>query len=171
MRKYKHIFDQLGLSESTSSNDLGVNYTLNENDGNDLYEIKIHIANSDHTNEDLEQYAYHIITHGQELLINYLIDDIDELFSIIKSNRELLSALQKGKDSLEKITVYEKQPIKSGNYIGERILLKYGIAVDVSDDGSDPIIETYSYWTEKDRDQAYRELKQEQRNRFGGEES
>jgi len=161
MRKYKHIFDQLGLSESTSSNDLGVNYTLNENDGNDLYEIKIHIANSDHTNEDLEQYAYHIITHGQELLINYLIDDIDELFSIIKSNRELLSALQKGKDSLEKITVYTESPV----------LIKYGIAVDVSDDWSDPIIETYSYWTEKDRDQAYRELKQEQRNRFGGEES
>ena len=50
-------------------------------------------------------------------------------------------------------------------------MLKYGIAVDVSDDWSDPIIETYSYWTEKDRDQAYRELKQEQRNRFGGEES
>ena len=161
MRKYKHIFDQLGLSESTSSNDLGVNYVLNENDGNDLYEIKIHIANSDHTNEDLEQYAYHIITHGQELLINYLIDDIDELFSIIKSNRELLSALQKGKDSLEKITVYTESPV----------LIKYGIAVDVSDDWSDPIIETYSYWTEKDRDQAYRELKQEQRNRFGGEES
>jgi len=161
MRKYKHIFDQLGLSESTSSNDLGVNYTLNENDGNDLYEIKIHIANSDHTNEDLEQYAYHIITHGQELLINYLIDDIDELFSIIKSNRELLSALQKWKDSLEKITVYTESPV----------LIKYGIAVDVSDDWSDPIIETYSYWTEKDRDQAYRELKQEQRNRFGGEES
>ena len=161
MRKYKHIFDQLGLSESTSSNDLGVNYVLNENDGNDLYEIKIHIANSDHTNEDLEQYAYHIITHGQELLINYLIDDIDELFSIIKSIRELLSALQKGKDSLEKITVYTESPV----------LIKYGIAVDVSDDWSDPIIETYSYWTEKDRDQAYRELKQEQRNRFGGEES
>ena len=161
MRKYKHIFDQLGLSESTSSNDLGVNYTLNENDGNDLYEIKIHIANSDHTNEDLEQYAYHIITHGQELLINYLIDDIDELFSIIKSNRELLSALQKGKDSLEKITIYANPPV----------LLKYGIAVDVSDDWSDPIIETYTYDTEQERDQAYRELKQEQRNRFGGEES
>ena len=84
----------LGFQESTSSNDIGINFTLLENNCDDENEIKIHLANSLYTNEDEERFAYHIITYGQELLINYFIDSDDELLSIILSNKELLVNLQ-----------------------------------------------------------------------------
>tara|TARA_R100001079_G_scaffold35717_1_gene18301 strand:- start:1653 stop:1976 length:324 start_codon:yes stop_codon:yes gene_type:complete len=84
----------LGFQESTSNNDIGINFTLLENNCDDENEIKIHLANSLYTNEDEERFAYHIITYGQDLLINYFIYSDDELLSIILSNKELLVKLQ-----------------------------------------------------------------------------
>jgi|TARA_R100000482_G_scaffold93547_1_gene38921 hypothetical protein len=85
--------EELGFTESTSSNDLGINFVLIENNCDDYNEIKVHLANSLTDDGENEEFDYHCITYGQDLLINYCLDN-DELLSVLKSNRDLLVDLQ-----------------------------------------------------------------------------
>ena len=85
--------EALGFTESTSSNDLGINFVLIEHNYDDYNEIKIHLANSLNDDGENEKFDYHCITYGQDLLINYCLNN-DELLSVLKSNRDLLVNLQ-----------------------------------------------------------------------------
>ena len=142
--------EALGFTESTSSNDLGINFVLIEHNYDDYNEIKIHLANSLNDDGENEEFNYHCITYGQDLLINYCLDN-DELLSILKSNRDLLVDLQltNKKDLLIKLPKSSKG---------------FGLSYDVSDDWSEPNIETVYFKSEDKRNSIYNELEEEIHN-------
>jgi len=146
--------EALGFTESTSSNDLGINFVLIEHNCDDYNEIKVHLANSLNDDGDNEEFDYHCITYGQDLLINYCLDN-DELLSVLKSNRELLVDLQltNKKDLLIKLPKSSKG---------------YGLSYDVSDDWSKPNIETVYFKSEDKRNSIYNELELELNDKYNG---
>lgn len=147
--------EELGFTESTSSNDLGINFVLIEHNYDDYNEIKVHLANSFNDDGENEEFDYHCITYGQDLLINYCLDN-DELLSVLKSNRELLVDLQltNKKDLLIKLPKSSKG---------------FGLSYDVSDDWSEPNIETIYFTSEDKRDKYYNELELELNEKFKGD--
>ena len=146
--------EALGFTESTSSNDLGINFVLIEHNCDDYNEIKVHLANSFNDDGENEEFDYHCITYGQDLLINYCLDN-DELLSVLKSNRELLVDLQltNKKDLLIKLPKSSKG---------------YGLSYDVSDDWSKPNIETVYFKSEDKRNSIYNELELELNDKYNG---
>jgi len=146
--------EALGFTESTSSNDLGINFVLIEHNYDDYNEIKVHLANSFNDDGENEEFDYHCITYGQDLLINYCLDN-DELLSVLKSNRDLLVDLQltNKKDLLIKLPKSSKG---------------FGLSYDVSDDWSKPNIETEYFKSENQRNQYFDSLERVKYFKFNG---
>ena len=133
--------EALGFTKSTSSNDLGINFVLIEHNYDDYNEIKIHLANSLNDDGENEKFDYHCITYGQDLLIDYCLNN-DELLSVLKSNRDLWVDLQltNKKDLLIKLPKSSKG---------------FGLSYDVSDDFNEPSIETVYFTSEDKRNSIY----------------
>ena len=146
--------EALGFTESTSSNDLGINFVLIEHNYNDYNEIKIHLANSLNDDGENEEFDYHCITYGQDLLIDYCLNN-DELLSVLKSNRDLLVDLQltNKKDLLIKLPKSSKG---------------FGLSYDVSDDFNEPNIETVYFTSEDKRNSIYNELELQLNDKYNG---
>lgn len=144
----------LGFTESTSSNDLGINFVLIEHNYDDDNEIKIHLANSLNDDGENEKFDYHCITYGQDLLIDYCLNN-DELLSVLKSNRDLLVDLQltNKKDLLIKLPKSSKG---------------FGLSYDVSDDFNEPSIETVYFTSEDKRNSIYNELELQLNDKYNG---